>query len=42
MAASTAGIVIAFIVAIMFLVRERRLLRQEMEAAEANYWTSYH
>jgi hypothetical protein len=41
MAASTAGIVIAFVVAIMFLVRERRLQRQEAEDAEADYWADY-
>jgi hypothetical protein len=38
---STAGILIAFVVAVAFLIRERRLQREELEELELEHWRTY-
>jgi hypothetical protein len=43
MLGSTGGIILAFVVAMAFLIRERRLLRREAEDDEDDdgYWSDY-
>ncbi|MBX6752220.1 MAG: hypothetical protein IRY85_21595 [Micromonosporaceae bacterium] len=41
MLGSTAGILVAFAVSVGFLIRERRLHREELEERELDHWRSY-
>jgi hypothetical protein len=41
MLGSTGGILVAFVISVVFLLRERRMLKNERADDELDYWTGY-